>query len=305
MRRDRVAGLLIAVLLGAAACGGGGGGVGAPAASPGWTTVWGDSFDGPAGSPIDTRNWLSSTGTGYQGGATNWGTGEIEVMTNSTENAQLDGSGRLAITPIRDGSGRWTSARVETRRTDFQPPAGGVLRVEASIQQPDVTGPEALGYWSAFWMLGGPARPVGATNWPGVGEIDIMEVPNGLASVFGTMHCGIAPGGPCGEPNGIGSGKHPVPGQESGFHTYAVEWDRSVQPQAIRWYVDGTQYHAVTAAQVDAQTWKNATDHGFFVILNVAIGGSFPTNNGGVQAPTTKSGAPMLVDKVTVSSRTP
>lgn len=61
----------------------------------------------------------------------------------------------------------------------------------------------------------------------------------------------------------------------------------------------------MTAAEVDAQTWANATGHGFFVILNVAVGGQFPANNGGGPTPTTRSGAPMLVDRVTVSSRTP
>ena len=305
MRRDRVAVLVAAVLITAAACGDDASSTGTPNAAAGWTTVWSDGFDGPAGSPVDSKNWLHSTGTGYQGGAANWGTGEVEVMTDKIENSHLDGQGRLAITPIREASGRWTSARLETRRTDFQPPAGGVLRVEASIQQPAVTGPEALGYWSAFWMLGGPSRAVASRNWPGIGEMDIMEVANGLSTVFGTLHCGVAPGGPCGESDGISSGAHEVPDQRSGFHTYAIEWDRSVQPEAIRWYVDGTQYHEVKADKVDAQTWRNATGHGYFVILNVAIGGQFPVNNGGIQAASTKSGAPMLVDKVTVSSRTP
>ncbi len=86
---------------------------------------------------------------------------------------------------------------------------------------------------------------------------------------------------------------------------YAVEWDGSVQPEAIRWYADGAQYHVVTADKVDAQTWANATGHGFFVILDGAVGGQFPADNGGGPTPATRSGAPMLVDRVTVSSRTP
>jgi len=55
-------------------------------------------------------------------------------MTDSTDNAGLDG-GHLAITPRRDASGNWTSARIETRRTDFEPPPGVRLRVKASIRQ--------------------------------------------------------------------------------------------------------------------------------------------------------------------------
>ena len=75
-------------------------------------------------------------------------------MTNSTNNVSLDGNGNLRITPLRDAAGNWTSGRIETNRTDFQPPAGGKLRVEARIQMPNVTGAAAQGYWPAFWMLG-------------------------------------------------------------------------------------------------------------------------------------------------------
>ena len=35
-------------------------------------------------------------------------------------------------------------------------------------------------------------------------------------------------------------------------------------------------YGTIHADQVPADTWANATDHGFFIILDVAVGGSFP-----------------------------
>lgn len=44
-------------------------------------------------------------------------------MTSSTSNVALDGAGNLRITPQRDAAGNWTSGRIETKRTDFQPPA--------------------------------------------------------------------------------------------------------------------------------------------------------------------------------------
>jgi len=268
-----------------------------------WNKVWGDDFSGPAGSGVDQKEWLHSTGHGYPGGAANWGTSEVETMTSSTANVYHDGSGHLAIKPIRDASGAWTSGRIETQRTDFQPPAGGVLHVEASIQQPDVTGASALGYWPAFWMLGAPARGVGARNWPGIGELDIMEDVNGLSSVWATMHCGVLPTGPCHETDGLGSGQRPVPDAQTRYHTYALEWDKSVTPETIRWYVDGAMIHKVDASQVDATTWANATNHGYFIILNVAMGGVFPAKQGGGPTPATRSGVPMLVDYVAVYSR--
>ncbi|MGW2830103.1 glycoside hydrolase family 16 protein [Streptomyces sp. NPDC001286] len=274
----------------------------APTPPSGWTQVFADDFNGSAGTGVNTSNWLYDTGTSYPGGAANWGTGEVESMTNSTNNVALDGSGNLKITPLRDGAGNWTSGRIETNRTDFQPPAGGKLRVEARIQMPNVTGNAAAGYWPAFWMLGAPYRG-NYQNWPSVGELDIMENVNGINKTWATMHCGTASGGPCNETTGLGNSTAcPNSTCQSGFHTYTMEWDRSASPEAIRFYVDGVNYQTVTANQVDATTWTNATNHGFFIILNVAMGGGFPAAFGGGPTSATESGHPMLVDYVQVLS---
>ena len=40
-------------------------------------------------------------------------------VTDSTANVYQDVAGRLAIKPIRDAAGNWTSGRIETQRTDF------------------------------------------------------------------------------------------------------------------------------------------------------------------------------------------
>ncbi|GAA3210238.1 glycoside hydrolase family 16 protein [Streptomyces thermocoprophilus] len=272
----------------------------APAPPSGWTQVFVDDFNGPAGSGVNTANWQYDTGTSYPGGPANWGTGEVETMTSSTSNVSLDGNGNLRITPLRDSAGRWTSGRIETVRTDFQPPAGGKLRVEGRIQMPNVTGTAAEGYWPAFWALGAPYRG-NYQNWPGVGELDIMENVQGLNRVWATMHCGTNPDGPCHETSGIGNST-PCPNStcQSGFHTYAMEWDRSVSPETIRFSVDGQVYHTVNANQVDATTWSNATDHGYFLILNVAMGGGFPDAFGGGLDGDTQPGHPMVVDYVQV-----
>ncbi|MET8975431.1 glycoside hydrolase family 16 protein [Streptomyces sp. NPDC004539] len=275
-------------------------GASAPTPPSGWTQVFLDDFNGAAGTGVNTSNWQYSTGTSYPGGPANWGTGEVETMTNSTANVSLDGSGNLRITPLRDSAGNWTSGRIETNRTDFQPPAGGKLRVEARLQMPNVTGTAAEGYWPAFWMLGAPYRG-NYQNWPAVGELDIMENVQGLNRVWATVHCGTNPGGPCNETTGIGNNTTcPTTTCQSGFHTYTMEWDRSVTPEAIRFSVDGVNYHTVTANQVDATTWANATNHGFFVILNVAMGGAFPDAFGGGLDSATVPGHPMVVDYVQV-----
>ena len=277
-----------------------------PPTPAGWTLTWSDDFNGASGSLPSSANWIIDTGHGYPGGPGNWGTGEIQNYTNSNQNVAVDGSGNLRITPLRDGAGNWTSARIETQRTNFKPPAGGVLRIEGRVQMPNVTGNAALGYWPAFWALGSPYRG-NFQNWPSVGEFDIMENVNGINAVWGVLHCGVAPGGPCNEFNGIGTNRA-CPGSscQSAFHTYRFEWDTSVSPQQLRWYVDGTQFHQVNQNQVDAGTWTNMTGHsGYFILLNLAMGGSFPNGVAGTGTPTaaTANGVPMLVDYVAVWTR--
>lgn len=274
-----------------------------PAPPAGWTTVFSEDFAGAAGAGLNTEDWLYDTGTGYSGGAAHWGTGEIETMTSNPANVYQDGAGHLAIKPIRDEAGNWTSGRIETQRTDLAAPAGGILRVEGSLQQPDVTTANGAGYWPAFWMLGAAARPVGATNWPGIGEWDLMENASGKASVFSALHCGVASGGPCHEKTGLSSGEKSCPDCNTGFHTYAVEYDRSVSPEQLRYYLDGANNFTVTETQVGPEAWAAATQHGMFIILNVAIGGEFPAALGPGPNEATVSGVPMLVDYVTAYTK--
>jgi beta-glucanase (GH16 family) len=274
-----------------------------PPTPGGWTLVWSDDFNGSAGSLPSASNWIIDTGHGYPGGPPNWGTGEIQNYTNSPSNVSHDGAGNLRITPLRDGAGNWTSSRIETQRADFKPADGRILRIEGRIQMPNVTGDAALGYWPAFWALGSPYRG-NWWNWPGIGEFDVMENVNGINSVWAVLHCGVAPGGPCNENNGIGTSRA-CPGStcQSAFHTYRFEWDRSISPNQLRWYVDGQQYHSVSQGQLPADTWANMTSHaGYFILLNVAMGGAFPDGVAGRVTPVaaTVPGRPMLVDYVAV-----
>jgi glycosyl hydrolase family 16 len=259
-------------------------------------TVWSDDFDGDAGSSPSAGNWILDVGTGYPGGPAGWGTGEIQTYTDDPANVALDGHGNLRITPTRDAAGAWRSARLETRRSDFRPEPGTILTVEARIDVPD----GGQGYWAAFWMLGAPFRP-SHTAWPGSGEIDVMEQLGSEPSlVHGTLHCGVYNGGPCDETTGLGGSRS---GRTDGFHTYSIEWDRSRGAEEMRWYVDGRLYHRVPSSALagseGAAAWKQATDHGYFILLNVAVGGGWP----GPPDATTRPGAPMLVDRVSVRQR--
>ena len=162
-----------------------------------------------------------------------------------------------------------------------------MLAIEGRIQMPNVTGAAASGYWPAFWALGAPYRG-NYQNWPGIGEFDVMENVNGINSVWGVLHCGVAPGGPCNESNGLGASRAcPGASCQSAFHTYRFEWDASISPQQLRWYVDGQLYHTVTQSQVGASAWSQMTSHaGYFLLLNVAMGGAFPNGVAGSGTPT-------------------
>lgn len=266
-------------------------------AGGGWKQVWSDNFNGRAGSGVNPAVWEYDTGPG-----STFGTGEIETMTSSASNVHLDGHGDLDITAL--GSGQtWTSGRIQTLR-DFGAPAEGEMAVTASIRQPDPAG--GLGYWPAFWMLG-------PGEWPGTGEIDILEDVNALAEHSGTFHCGNltdvnADGtfGPCHEFNGIGSGLSAAPGSQHGFHSYTVVVDRrNAAAEQIRWYLDGRQFFQVDEDQVDQATWTAAVDHGYSIIFDLAMGGGFPNGVCQCTTPTsaTTSGGTMTVRNVTVYDR--
>ena len=175
--------------------------------------------------------------------------------------------------------------------------------MESLIQQPNVTTANGAGYWPAFWMLGSTLRT--GTTWPTSGEVDILEDINGRSSVFGTLHCGTNPGGPCNESTGIGSGERACSGCQTGYHDYAVEIDRSVSPEQIRWYLDGANYFTLSATRVDATTWANAVDHPFFIIYDLAMGGGFPAAFGGGPNAATVSGGQMNIDWVAVYNKPP
>ena len=280
-----------------------------PAAPAGWSTVYSDDFSGAAGTGVDS-SWTYDTGTQYTGtGCTgNWGTSEVETDTDSTANVSEDGAGHLDITPV-DSGGSWTSGRIETTADDFEAPAGGEMEVSASIEQPDPgTG---LGYWPAFWMLGAGFRSSGAgtsgtmdcSNWPSTGEIDTMEDVNALSEVAGTLHCGTDPGGPCNETTGLGSGLVACSGCQTSYNTYSVIVNRTdTSDESITYELNGAAFETVTESEVGATDWAAAVDHGFFLILDVAMGGAFPNAVCGCTSPSsgTSSGAAMSVGYVAV-----
>ena len=144
----------------------------------------------------------------------------------------------------------------------------------------------------------------------GRGEIDILEDVNGLEEHSGALHCGnlTTPNpdgtfGPCHEQNGLSSGLQPCPGCQQRYHTYAVVIDRrDPADQQVRWYLDGHQFYTVSESRVGAAAWQTAFSQGFAVILDLAIGGTYPDTVCQCSAPAaaTTPGAAMSVRDVAV-----
>ncbi|MGW2645630.1 lectin [Streptomyces sp. NPDC001393] len=266
---------LSAVLVGSAAVGPARARAAAPTAT---VTTFSDTFDGPAGSPVDSSKWNLETGD-------NVNNHEREYYTSGTNNAALDGQGHLVITARKEnpagyqcwyGSCQYTSARLNTAGK-FDARYG---HVEARMKIP-----RGQGMWPAFWMLGTPV------NWPDSGEIDVMEnVGFEPSTVHGTIH---GPG--YSGSGGIGAAYTLPNGQAfaDGFHTFAVDW----APGSITWSVDGTVYERRTPADLGGKTWV-FDNKPFFLILNLAVGGYWPGDpDAGTQFP-----QQLVVDSVSVTT---
>ncbi|QQD77465.1 glycoside hydrolase family 16 protein [Curtobacterium sp. YC1] len=209
-----------------------------------------DEFDGPAGSAPNPAIWR------YDLGAGGWGNAELQTYTDTRRNSALDGAGNLVITARREADGSYTSARLKTEGT-YTAQYG---RIEARIRIP-----RGQGIWPAFWMLG---ADIGQVGWPACGEIDVMEnVGYEPTLVHGTVH---GPG--YSGAQGISSTRQNPSGAPfaDDFHVYGVDW----RPGSVTWTVDGVAYRTVTRADVGSNPW--VFDKPFFVILNVAVGGTWP-----------------------------
>ncbi|MBU7598094.1 glycoside hydrolase family 16 protein [Streptomyces sp. P38-E01] len=217
-----------------------------------------DQFDGSAGSAVDGSKWQLETGDNVHNQ-------ERQYYTGGNDNAALDGNGNLVITARKEnpanyqcwyGTCDYTSARLNTSGK-FSAQYG---KVEARIKVP-----RGQGMWPAFWMLGDRFSEI---DWPYCGEIDIMEnVGFEPSTVHGTLH---GPGYSGGE--GIGSSYTLPDGQQfaDDFHTFAIDW----APDKIEWSVDGNVFQTRTPADLNGKEW--VYNQGFFMILNLAVGGLWP-----------------------------
>lgn len=236
--------------------------------------VWNDEFDGAS---LDLSKWTMEVNA--DGG----GNHELQYYTDRPENVRLE-KGELVLTSRQehftgaDGQmRRYTSGRIKTEGKFAQKHG----RFEARMKLP-----RGQGMWPAFWMLGADRQKAG---WPACGEIDIMEnIGKEPALIHGSIH---GPGY-----SGAEGLNAPYAANLDGWHVYAIDWF----PNRIDFYMDGVLYATRTPASLPkGGIW--AFEHPFFLLLNNAVGGSWP----GTPNASTKFPQELRVDYVRVWALTP
>lgn len=238
----------------------------------GYQLVWYDEFDANS---IDPANWNFETGDGTDYGLPpGWGNDEKQIYTSSSDNAYLtmdEGNDVLAITALKNGADDYSSAKLTSQ--GLQSFLFGRLDVRAKV-------PSGNGLWPALWMLG-ENRPI--IDWPGCGEIDVMEVLGKEPDImYTTLHY-------VGDDNSKGEKQkaHPLASgnYSDDYHIYSIEWT----PSKIQYLLDGTPIYE---ENIEANMKEFLRP--FYFIMNLAVGGYWP----GDPDPSTNFPATLYVDYV-------
>lgn len=221
----------------------------------GYQLKWQDNFDG---------NFLNRADWNVELHEKGWVNSEWQEYVDSDKNIQVK-DGKLLIKPVEtvnaDGTRSYTSGRINTQgKHDFK---YGYFECRAKV-------PTGKGYLPAFWMMPTDENLYG--QWPKCGEIDIMEVMGQETNkAYGTIHYG--------EPHDQSQGTCTVDAKNNfadQYHTYACDWE----PGKITWYIDGVKFHeesdwfSAKSGQGEV-AYPAPFDQPFYMILNLAVGGSW------------------------------
>jgi len=216
--------------------------------------IWQDEFEMAA---LDESKWSYQNGNGCDVGLCGWGNNELQWY--QPENVEVS-NGTLKIKAKKEKveNSEYTAAKIKTQgKGDWT-----YGRFEASIKLP--TG---RGLWPAFWML--PTDEVYG-GWPRSGEIDIVElIGDKPHEIHGSMHFGkVWPNN-----SNLHESYHLNEGTfNDAFHTFAVEWEDG----EIRWLLDDYLYSTKRSEDIAPLKWP--FDQNFHVVLNIAVGGTWPGN---------------------------
>jgi beta-glucanase (GH16 family) len=229
-----------------------------PAARADWSLVWSDEFDGAG---LDPTKWSVLIREQSK---------HNELQYYVPDEVYVENGWLRLRSQVRDyGSMHYTSGRLDT--SGKFAPTYGRFEIRARL-------PGGQGLWPAHWLYPQKrdwamerlmAAAIAADNEraipearPWYSEIDIMEFlghePN---VVYGTLHYHTFGGEKL---TSSGTWRGDVDYTKD-FHTYALEWE----PDSLRWYIDDQLIHATV----------NGIPHApHYLILNTAVGGSWPGN---------------------------
>ncbi len=214
----------------------------------GYRLVWAEEFNASGESLPDAGKWW------YETGDSGWGNNELQDYVAGGqyrgEKLALVSDGTLKII-AKEIDGKVRSVRMNTSESWTY----GYFEARLKLCS-------GKGTWPAFWMM-----PKNFREWPGDGEIDIMEEvgyhPNYVSS---SIHCNAY-----NHANGTQK-THEIflASAQSEFHTYAVEWT----DEALIFRFDGEEhFRFVNDRKGDRNTWPFFAP--FYLKLNLAWGGNW------------------------------
>lgn len=215
--------------------------------------VWSDEFEGDS---LDTSKWTYKTNSGNYNN-------ELQYYTDRNVTVS-DGIMSINAFLESDSGYDYTSARIRTQgKGDW---TYGIFEIKAKL-------PKGVGTWPAIWMKPSIDRYGG---WPNSGEIDIMEhVGFDLNEINGGSHSESFNWT-------LGTQKKDVTNLYQDvtdvFHIYKLEW----LPDKLIYYVDDVAFYTFDVNSYSAcfttKEWPFNDD--FYIILNLAIGGSWGGQQG-------------------------
>lgn len=256
---------------------------------PSGTLVWSEEFNNSSGAPAqpDPNLWTYDTGNSGFGNKEletycAWGSNTPPCSTaNLSEYVGTDGY--LHVVARQPTPSVYTSARLKTQgRFSFQ---YGRLEFRALV-------PEAQGLWPAAWLMG---NNIATIHWPACGEMDVLERVNAAASRDwneGSIH------GTAFTDEDLGTMYYFPAGQSAAqWHTYGMIWKQG----SVQYYIDNpaqpyTTFTPASLSRLPGTTWPFDAGQSSFIILNLAIGGSWP----GPPNNSTPFPSEMLVDYVRI-----
>ena len=256
----------------------------APGATPSGVATWTPSTTVAPGALVWSDEFTNTTGSNaqpnpavwtYDTGASGWGNQELEdycawgssasPCDPANPNVYVGTDGYLHIVAEQPSSGVYTSGRMKSE---------GLFSILYGRIEARIMAPEAQGFWPAFWMLG---NNIVTAQWPACGEFDIEERVNAAAnpdwndgSIHGTGFTG----------ENLGTRYNFPSGQTAaGWHTYGMIW----KPGSVQFYIDEpsnvyASYTPASLARFPGAAWPFDSGNAQFLIVNLAVGGSWPGN---------------------------